>query len=825
MPTIAAKLVSNMNVKQGELLIEQGADAKTLIFLHQGRAMFTIKTSANGSANKNLFHVESPSIIGASSLVMEQTYNYSVLTTSPSTLSTYDGKKEALVKILKSKPNIAVILLRSLLKETIKNYNKINTVNTTAILISKYIASLGLAFFKLFPDSLKQAEKRTDDPVLNFAYGIFKFQQKNGNNLPYAITTDFLKADHLDPKHQQVYLHTQFNRDELNYLKHFSSLTPSILGAISVKDPQLILMTAQKLGNSFSNLLNGLVESITYLEKMLDLLCSGPKNLIEKGALAVSHLRSKKDSQVQENLRNFSQFLTNLMDTADRQYQSLWGISILEKANHLKMNEIKQYLQMNQATLASEEQTADHKISVNPMPLEESRNTAQKVFHYSELPPTKFQNYTQFMNELKQHKNPLDTDSQVRKIRNTVNAIYWEVYEAAALKYFKNQDELPKYMKIFFNYGIIEESMLDPKQIGIIYSSKDSTDCKYPIYTPLDWMKMIYQKKVKTSVNELGLSYFEIVKQNKRNSAWKRESDLPAELITPELLLQYEIKNMMPTNVKLTSGSVIASLAPLSRYQITKSIDQALCSKSMLASQIDELLDKDFSAFHREVLYENEEMGIQREFIQMQIIPNFILMPTAGPNIQFWQDREDKNKLSRGRLICPSLITEDLFKMLLSATGAYRWELTKTIMGANWNNIAYSSITADYTDYAQFFKKNRDLSPEAKEKISHEFKRLRNDRSRFVNDYCIWVIYESEGTPRLNKVARKIMAKHIPFRAPYREKLLNLPSYSELIKKNINIRKHTAAEMEPRLKKYRQMNNNRVPQELLETHKFYNMVY
>ena len=827
MPTIAAKPVSNLSVKQGEVLIEQNSNPNTLIFLHQGRAMFAVKQNSNSSfnANKDLFSVQSPSIVGASSLILEQTYNYSVLTASPSTLSTYDGGKEALIQILASKPNMAIILLRSLLKETIEAYNKINMVNTTAITISRYIASLGLAFFKLFPKAIQEAEKKTDDPVLSFSHDILKFQLSKGNRIPELITMDFLRGDYLDPEHQTVHLHTQFDRDELNYLRHFSSLAPPILSAISTKDPQLILMTAQKIGNVFSNLLNGLVESIGYLEKTVSLLCSGHRNLLEKGAYTISHFQGRGDPRNEEGQRNFLQFLMNSIDILNKQYQSLWSVSLLENINQLNINQIRQFLQMNQNSLNREEQITPSQTRVNPKILEESANTAQKVFNYSELPPSKFQDYARLMSELRQFKNPLDTESHVRKIRNSINTLYWEVYEASILKHFKSTDRLPKYLEAFFNYGVLEENLLNPDQIAFIYSLEDNINCKYPIHTPLDWMRQIYEKKVKTSINELGLTFFEIVRQKQRNSTWRKESDMPPEFNTPEALLSFEIKNMVTTNVKLTSGSVITSLAPLSRYQITKSIEKAIVNKNTLASQIDRLLDIDFSAFHREVLYENDQMGILREFIQVQVVPNFILMPTAGPNIQFWQEREGKDKLSRGRLISPAFATEDLFKMLLSSIGAYRWELVKVIMGPDWNNISQPSMTADYTDYIQFFKKNRDLSPEAKEKIAQDFKRFRDDRSRFVYDYCIWVLYESEGTQRLNKVARKIMAKYIPFRAPYRERLLKLPSYIDLVNKNINIRKRKASEMEPRFKKYRQNNNGELPNELLETYKFYNMEY
>lgn len=134
-------------------------------------------------------------------------------------------------------------------------------------------------------------------------------------------------------------------------------------------------------------------------------------------------------------------------------------------------------------------------------------------------------------------------------------------------------------------------------------------------------------------------------------------------------------------------------------------------------------------------------------------------------------------------------------------------------------------MTADYTDYVQFFKKNRDLTQENKDKLAIEFKRFRDDRARFINDYMIWVKFESDGTQRLNKVARKIMAKHIPFTKTIRENLLKLPSFTDIIQKSINVKKRKAIELEPKYKKYRSENNGILPPELESTLKFYLLDY
>src|SRR5690606_9858096 len=134
-----------------------------------------------------------------------------------------------------------------------------------------------------------------------------------------------------------------------------------------------------------------------------------------------------------------------------------------------------------------------------------------------------------------------------------------------------------------------------------------------------------------------------------------------------------------------------------------------------------------------------------------------------------------------------------------------------------WNNVSQSSITADYTDYVQFFKKNRDLSVEIKEKLASEFKRFRSDRDRFVNDYINWLKYESEGVMKLNKVSRGIFYRHIPFHKDIRDSLENQPAFSDLQNRFKNIRNKKLRELEVRYRKYGEM----VPDVLQENLDFY----
>lgn len=51
----------------------------------------------------------------------------------------------------------------------------------------------------------------------------------------------------------------------------------------------------------------------------------------------------------------------------------------------------------------------------------------------------------------------------------------------------------------------------------------------------------------------------------------------------------------------------------------------------------------------------------------------------------------------------------------------------------------------------------------------------------FVRDYIIWVLFEGAGSPRLNKVARRILFTYCPFPASMNGMLEQNPTYTELM--------------------------------------------
>ena len=124
---------------------------------------------------------------------------------------------------------------------------------------------------------------------------------------------------------------------------------------------------------------------------------------------------------------------------------------------------------------------------------------------------------------------------------------------------------------------------------------------------------------------------------------------------------------------------------------------------------------------------------------------------------------------------------EDLQTQITHLVGEFRWEMCRRIQGARWNDLSERSLTSEYFDYVQFYRKNHELSTDAKEKIKTSLQKARNSyKELFVQDYMTWILYESNGSPRLNKVARNIIFTYCPFSHAYREALRSNPLYTDM---------------------------------------------
>lgn len=226
----------------------------------------------------------------------------------------------------------------------------------------------------------------------------------------------------------------------------------------------------------------------------------------------------------------------------------------------------------------------------------------------------------------------------------------------------------------------------------------------------------------------------------------------------------------------------ISTFCPIfSEHNVMKDLESALVSKDKVAEIINSIREKDFGAYYRETLFTKPEQGVSKEFINIEILPDVILTPNMGTRGVMWQEIEGKRRNTPGRMLSSIFQIEDLNLILIRLTGEFRWEMCKRMQGARWNDVSERSLTSEYFDYIQFFRKNQELSTDAKERIKSDMGRAKNSfKEMFIMDYITWILYESNGAPRLNKVARTILFTYCPFTRAIREKLKANPMYREI---------------------------------------------
>lgn len=403
------------------------------------------------------------------------------------------------------------------------------------------------------------------------------------------------------------------------------------------------------------------------------------------------------------------------------------------------------------------------------------------ILDYSGISQEKADKFKQYLTVYNSLTDKSAMTEEVDKLRKAITKIFYELYELIFFKAEESKMAEPV-IDLFLNYGYVDEKFITESQLlQLFYLKQEQEVTEYPIYTMREWLQEIYYGKAEPSKNEFDLDYQGMLREKKKtqhvSEAQEREY-----LKDQKGKVTFEIENMFRAANKITSGKVLTFCPVLHKDSIIGSIDKLLQKKSIVAKAYEDLQKVDYSLFYRTILYHDTSKGISKEYIEKRILPITILMPNAGTKSSMWQETSGLRKDTPARFVMPILSKELAEDMLISVVGRYRWEICRNVQGVYWSDITEKSLTSEYYDYIQFYKKNRDLSPQAKEKVRNEIARVRNNyREVFVQDYVQWVRYESKGSSRLNKIARTILLTYCPFAKPIRAELTNFPAFSELL--------------------------------------------
>jgi len=450
---------------------------------------------------------------------------------------------------------------------------------------------------------------------------------------------------------------------------------------------------------------------------------------------------------------------------------------------------------------------------------EELKNSLFRLLQYADLPYATADKLRTAIEAFRDLSDKNSSDKMATDIRLDIVSTYFDLYKAVITKSIKekNHDAL---IKLFLNYGFVDEHLVSPETMINLLSSEridGAGICNF--YSLPSWMEAVYQMEKDPSINEFEQDYFEIFRQMKKRGE-VTDKDLPAYKGNQEARLNFELDNFCRSAIKTCHGKLPIYVPILYEEVFQRDVSRCHVTAGKVNSAVMKVLDIDFSLFHREVFYRNEGLGIDSEMVVKAIAPDIIVMPVCGGRAAAWQAITGRDRSTPGRLVFPILSNENAEDLVQKALSFFRWELCRTMAGMSWNDIRIRSLTSQYIDYSQFYKKNRHLSEEAKEKFKLQLSRSRSPRDIFSMDYIIWLNYESKGAIRLNKVARGILYENVPFAHFYRAKLINLPSFAEQNNAYEIKRKKKVKELELKYFYYQKLPGG-LPKELEENLYFY----
>ncbi len=449
-------------------------------------------------------------------------------------------------------------------------------------------------------------------------------------------------------------------------------------------------------------------------------------------------------------------------------------------------------------------------------------NALDTVLGYSEATDTLMLKFKELITKYKSQKDRNDTSDDMRRMKKEITAAFFELYKLIFLKARKTKfRELPMEIRLFLMFGFVDEELAGVEntykleELAVRYEP----DVKGRVFTVYEWLQRIYDIKDVPSKNEFDMDFEEYLKDEIKGG---RLTEANARKIYKDSTarFEFELQNMFTLGNKVTFGRILSYVPVFDSQNVLRPIENSYIDAKAIGEQLENVVGIDFSCFCRETVYSNPDIGVVKEYVQVDVPPRFILMPNFGSRASLWQEIEGKKRTTSSRMLLPIMLAEDLEKFIIQLCAEFRWEMCKRMQGVHWNDVTDPSLTSMYCDFLQFYRKNHDISPETREKVKQQLAKANNNyKTVFVSDYYSYIKYEVAGSPRLNKVSRDIIFTFCPPAKEIRNRIGDNPQYADIVKRydmKINQKLHTLDNLKHKLTKEK----NRIPEEIEQQYQF-----
>lgn len=719
-----------VNIEKGKHFIKSGDKVTELYWIVQGSVLQVL-------SNKKIV-IEKGHMIGlAEGTTGVFTCDY--VTNEDCVIYSYQYEKEEdLKKIFEAQPKNAVVFLMSAVRgadATLRRYTEHWT------LCHKFYTFTSELYrqYKIICEKLKIEEK------------------------------PFSKMDYFEP----LSLETKVRKSKIDYFASLAKMPKAIMDAFYGKDNALIVGEIIHAGECMNQSVPLIEEMYQYLLDNQDILLNEQKNDL----FALYFDLTKRAAAQGMELALFQKKIMTIVEFAKM-------CKIYDKESiETRFAEFESYDFSKAAEEVSkaEQEEAEEEIEEPPM----GDEWLTYILKYASYDEEKCKRAVMMIEEYRELPDMYSTSDEVRKLRRDIAKMFYDVYMRVFKRSVK-QSKIPTIVKMFLNFGFMDVTLAGEDNVSELYELAETIEekCKSSnVYTAYEWLKSIYAGENEPSKNEFDLDYVGYLREQKRMGEITAAQE-KAFLDDNWNKTVYEMDNMFKSTNRATYGKFATFQPALCEEDLINSPTSMLITVNRLNDALDYLRSVDYSLFYHEIVFSDPDHGITKETLQKEILPYIILMPNAGSRSMMWQETAGSRRDTPARFIMPILTVVEPREMMTELCGRYRWEMCRKIQGMRWNDVTERSLTSEYCDYMQFYRKNHDLSAETKEKIKNALVKAKNNyREVFVKDYQCWIKYEAKGSCRLNKVAREIVFTYCPFSKDIRKVLEGNPMYQNLFEK------------------------------------------
>jgi len=420
----------------------------------------------------------------------------------------------------------------------------------------------------------------------------------------------------------------------------------------------------------------------------------------------------------------------------------------------------------------------------------EFTQTFEHICEFAEVDENKQAEYRRDLDAYLALSDREGKEDNERRARKKAVDLFYEIYQKTffrALEFEAMGGELDTIILMFLNFGYIDYEAVGEEltyQLADLVEKLETLCHSEHLFTIYKWLRAVYAMDREPSKNELDLDYRGFVLEE-RKAGNIPEAEMQNWMNDQEQKIIFEINNFFKSANRTTSGKMTSFCPVLTKEDFGAEPMRLLLTQSKLMEAMGKIEEVDYGIFLREGYFTDMEANIKSEAFLKRVEPDIILLPNVGMRAMMWQECGGIKVDSPGRFVFPMFTLDDVDKMMIYCCGAFRWEICRKEQGARWNDISSECLTSDFYDYFTFYRKNKDLSAENKEKVKTLLKSSRNNmREAFTKQYTIWINFEAQGSIRLNKAERNILNKYCTFSKAYRAKVSSHPMFEQYISRH-----------------------------------------